>query len=214
MSETPPSETPSAPTRMANAIAGMPSWATNTLLALAVFLVGGIAGWIGRGTLAGPPDVPTMSIFQDWHLLCPDSKDKGDTCELSQDVISQKEGARLARISLFRDKTSANKSLVMAVTVPLEVFLEPGLGLKIGDDQVRVYQYKTCTEAGCSAVIPVDDAILASLEKAQDAGVVVASPQDGKAVELPFTMKGYAEAWKLFRNNDAKHKSWWRRLWS
>lgn len=213
MSETPPSETPSVPTRMASAISGMPSWATYTLLGLAVFLAGGAAGWIGRGTLAGPPDVPTMNIFQDWHLLCPDSKDKDDSCELSQDVVSQKEGQRLARIVLFRDKAS-NKSLEMAVTVPLEVFLEPGIGLKVGDDQVRVYQYKTCTEAGCSAIIPVDDALLASLAKAQDAGVVVASPQDGKAVELPFAMKGYSEAWKMFQSNEAKHQSWWRRLWS
>jgi invasion protein IalB len=104
--------------------------------------------------------------------------------------------------------------MVMALTVPLEVFLEPGVQLKIGDDQPRVYQYRTCTEVGCSTVIPVDDQMLASLAKAQVASVVVAAPQDGKGVELALSMKGYAEAWRDFQNNEAKHKSWWRRLWS
>jgi invasion protein IalB len=213
MSETPPSETgekPSVLTAVANAIAGIPPLVTSILVALAVFVVGGAAGWIGRGVLAGPADVPTMRIYQDWHLLCPDSKDKNDSCELSQDVIAAQQGQRLARLVLFRDK---DKSLVMAVTVPLQVYLVPGMGLKIGDDQVRVYQYKTCTEDGCLTIVPVDDQILASLDKAQNAGVVVASPQDGKAVELTFSMKGYAEAFKAFRNNEAWRKSWWRRLW-
>jgi invasion protein IalB len=219
MSETPPSETgekPSVLTAVANAIAGIPPVVKSILAALAVLVVGGAAGWIGRGVLAGPSDVPTMRMYQDWHLLCPDSKNKlfpdskdtSNSCELSEDVVNANE--RLVRLVLFRDK---DKSLVMAVTVPLQVFLEPGMGLKIGDDQVRVYQYKTCTEDGCVTIVPVDDQLLTSLGNAKDASVVVASPQDGKAVGLALAMKGYAEAYKAFRDDEASRKSWWRRLW-
>lgn len=204
------SEPASALTRMANAISGLPPAVTRIVIAIFVFLVGGIAGWIGHGVLAGPADVPTMMVYQDWRLLCPASKDKDTSCELSQDVINERAHARVARLVVLKDK---DKSTVLAVTVPLEVLLEPGMGLKIGDDQPRVYQYKTCTEEGCLAVIPVDDQIETSLAKATDAGVIVAG-QDGKGVALPFSMKGYVEARHAFLNNEAKRKSWWRRLWS
>jgi invasion protein IalB len=204
------SETPSVPTRMANAISSLPPAATRLIIGVAILIVGGIAGWIGRGVLAGPADVPTMMVYQDWRLLCPATKEKDASCELSQDVISEKAHARVARLILLKDK---DKSTVLAVTVPLEVLLEPGMGLKFGSDQPRVYQYKTCTEEGCLTVIPVDDQIEQSLAKTTDASIIVAG-QDGKAVELPFSMKGYVEARHTFLSNEAKRKSWWRRLWS
>ncbi len=191
-------------------IGGLPPAVTRTAIAVAVFVVGGIAGWIGHGKLAGPPDVPTMTVYQDWRLLCPASKDKDNSCELSQDVISEKAHARVARLVMLKDK---DKSTVLAVTVPLEVLLMPGIGLKFGSDQPRVYQYKTCTQEGCITVIPVDDQLEQTLAKTSDAGILVAG-QDGKAVELPFSMKGYAEARQAFLSNEAKRKSWWRRLWS
>jgi invasion protein IalB len=204
------SETPSVPTRMATAINDLPPVLTRIVILLVVLVIGGAGGWIGRGLLAGPADVPTMNVYQDWRLFCPDSKAKNVSCEMSQDVINQKENARVARLIMVKEK---DKSLILAVTVPLQVLLEPGLGLKVGDDQVRVFQYKTCTEEGCLSIIPVNDELGAALAKAQQAGVAVAQP-NGQAVELPFSMKGYVEAYKAFQSNEAKRKSWWRRLWS
>lgn len=204
------SETPPELTRVTTVIRDLPPAVTRTALAVAVFLVGGIAGWIGHGKLAGPPDVPTMTVYQDWRLLCPASADKDNSCELSQDVISEKAHARVARLVILKDK---DKSTILAVTVPLEVLLQPGIGLKFGSDQPRVYQYKTCTQEGCVAIIPVDEQFEQALAKTTDAGIVVAA-QNGKAVELPFSMKGYAESRHAFLNFEAKRKSWWRRLWS
>lgn len=211
MSETPfVSQTHSAPARMATAIGGLPPALTRIALFVAVFVIGGVGGWIGRGVLAGPADVPTMNVFQDWRLFCPASKDKDASCEMSQDVINQQAGMRMARLVMVRDK---DKSMVLAITVPLQVLLEPGMGLKVGDDQVRVYQYRTCTEAGCLSIIPMNDQLEAALSKSQNGGVDVAQP-NGKAVELPFSMKGYVESYKAFLSNESKRKSWWWRLWS
>ena len=204
------SETPSMLTRMANAVGNTPPALKRAGILLVVLVVGGAGGWIGRGLLAGPADIPTMNIYQDWRLFCPDSKAKDATCEMSQDIINEKVNARVARLVIIRDK---DKSLVLAVTVPLQVLLEPGLGLKIGDDKVRVYQYKTCTEEGCLSVIPVNGELDTVLAKATQAAVAVAQP-NGQAVELPFSMKGYADAHNAFLNYEAKRKSWWRRLWS
>ena len=198
------------PTRMASAVGDLPPALKRAGILLVVLVVGVVGGWIGRGVLAGPADVPTMRVYQDWRLFCPATKDMNVSCELTQDVIDQRGGTRLARLIMIKEK---DKSMILAVTVPLQVLLEPGMGLKIGDDQIRVSQYKTCTEEGCLSIIPVNDQLGASFAKAQQAGVVVAQP-DGKAVELPFSMKGYGEAYKAFLSNEAKRKSWWRRLWS
>ena len=198
------SETPSVLTRVANATGAIPPLVTRIVLVLAVFVVGGLAGWIGRGVLAGPADVPTMSIYQDWRLLCPVLKDKDNSCELSQEVFNEKVHARVARLVMLKDK---DKSTVLAVTVPIDVFLEPGMGLRLGTDQVRVFQYKTCTEEGCLAVIPLDDQLIASLDKATDASVEVVAQQTSKAVALPFSTKGYSEARKAFLGNEAKRNS-------
>lgn len=200
---------PSGLTRMSTVSNLSPVLKTAGIL-LAVFVVGGIGGWIGRGALAGPGDIPTMNVYQDWRLFCPTSKDVAVSCEMSQDVVDQRAGMRVARLVMLKDK---DKSMILAVTVPLQVLLEPGVGLKIGDDQVRVFQYKTCTEDGCLSIIPMNDEIETALGKTQQASVVVAQP-DGKAVGLPFSMKGYGEAYKAFLNNEAKRNSWWRRLWS
>ncbi len=197
-------------TRMASAVGNLPPAAKNAGILIAVLVVGGLAGWIGHGQLAGPADVPTMTVHQEWRLLCPALKDKDVSCELSQDVVDQRAGQRLARLIMVKEK---DKSLVLAVTVPLQVLLEPGLGLKLGDDKMRVYQYKTCTEEGCLSVIPVTDELEAAFAKAQQSSVAVAQP-DGKGVELPFSMKGYGEAYAAFQSNEAKRKSWWRRIWS
>jgi invasion protein IalB len=205
------SETPNFLTRAANATGAMPPLVSRILVALAVFVVGGIAGWIGRGVLAGAPDVPTIQMFQDWRLGCPASTVKDASCELSQEVISEQAHARVARLVMIRDK---DKGMVLAVTMPLDVLLEPGMGLKFDNEDLRAYQYKTCTEEGCVAVIPVDAQLLASLDKAKDASVVVVAEQNAKTVAIPFSLKGYAEARKAFLGNEAKRSSWFRGLWS
>ena len=210
MSETSSEPKPTVLTRMTAGVGNMPSTLKDIALVLAVFVVGGICGWIGRGVLVGPADVPMMNVYQDWRVFCPAFKDKDASCEMSQDVIDQKANQRVARLIMVRDKS---KNMIVAVTVPLQVLLEPGMGLKIGSDQVRVYQYKTCTEEGCLSLVPMDDQVEAALSKAQNASVVVARP-DGKAVEIPFSLKGYTDAYDMFLSNAAKRNSWWRRLWS
>ena len=204
MSETPPGLTPKA-----SAVSNLNPMLKYAGILLAVFIVGGLGGWIGRGQLVGPGDVPTMSIMQDWRVFCPARADDKASCELSQDVVDQKVGQRVARIVMLKEN---EKSMVMAITVPLQVLLEPGIGLKIGDDQVRVFQYKTCTEDGCVSVIPLSKEIETALAKATDVNIVVAQP-DGKPVGLPFSMKGYGDARSVFADSEAKRKSWWWRLW-
>ena len=214
------SETPLPPKRM-SLLGGLPPLVSQILVWLGILLVGGLIGWIGRGFLAGPDDVPSMSVYQDWRLTCPSTADKDATCRLSSDVVDPQSGQGVASIiygkELEKDKDNPDAepkvTMVLGVTVPLNVLLEPGLGLKLGADDMKVYQYKTCTQGGCTAVIPVDKDTLKTFLGAQVAEVTVVG-RDGKSVPLPVSMKGLPEAYSAYRNSEAKHSSWWWRLWS
>lgn len=201
---------PSTRTRFVD---GLPPVAVRTAILAGVFVVAALLGWIGRGVLAGPPDAMTITAFSDWRLMCPSSKDKNASCRMSQDIVDTKSGQSIASMVVLKqiekDKT---ESTVLAVSVPLNVLLEPGIGLKFGNE-LKTYQYKTCTEAGCIALIPYDDQLEASLKSPGDASINVAR-LDGKTVQLPFSTKGYSEARKAFGHFEAKRSSWWWRLWS
>lgn len=193
--------------------------AIRILVWIGILVLGGLAGWIGHSVLAGPPDVPTMTVYKDWRLTCPSTDEKDATCRLSQDVVDNQSGQGVASVVYFKevekDKDGKPKkgSNVLAVTVPLNVLLPPGLGLKLGADDVKTYQYKTCTQAGCVAVVPVDKDMLETFLGAQVAQITVVG-QNGKPVQLPFSMKGLKKAYAAYRDGEARHSSWWWRLWS
>jgi len=207
MSEMPP---PSTRTRF---IDGIPPIAVQAGIGAGVFVVAALLGWIGRGLLAGPPDVMTITAYDDWRLMCPSSKEKDASCRMTQDIVDTKSGQTVASLLVAKEiEKDKSESTVMAISVPLNVLLEPGVGLKFGNE-VKTYQYKTCTEGGCIAVVPYDDALQNSIEGASDAAISVAR-LDGKTVELPFSTKGFDAARKAFIHFDAKRSSWWWRLWS
>ncbi len=203
---------PPPPTRT-SFVDGLPPIAVHAAIWAGVLIVGALLGWIGRGVLAGPADVPTMMVYDDWRLICPARKEKDANCRMSQDIVDQKAGQSIASLVLLKEVGKDKKeSTVLAVSVPLNVLLEPGLGLKFCNE-TKTYQYKTCLQGGCIATVPVDAQLEKTIEGTSDASITVAR-LDGKTVQLPFSTKGYAEARRAFKNFDAKRSSWWWRLWS
>lgn len=203
---------PPPPTRT-SFVDGLPPIAVTAAIWAGLFIVGGLLGWIGRGVIAGPADVPTMMVYDDWRLVCPARKEKEANCRMSQDIVEPKTGQTIASLVVLKELDKDKKeSTVMAVSVPLNVLLEPGVGLKFGND-MKTYQYKTCLEGGCVATIPYDEALEKSISSTSDASLTVAR-LDSKSVQLPFSTKGFVEARKAFKNFEAKRSSWWWRLWS
>ena len=206
------SELSPPPTRT-SFVDGLPPIAKHAAIWAGVFIIGALLGWIGRGVLAGPPDVASVLVYQDWRLICPARKEKDVNCRMTQDIVDSKSGQAIASLVLFKEVAKDKKeSTVLGINVPLGVLLDPGVGLKFGND-VKTYAYKTCLEGGCLAVVPADAALEKSMTGTDDAAVNVAR-LDGKTVQLPFSTKGYADARKAFKNFDAKRSSWWWRLWS
>jgi len=166
-------------------------------------------GWFGHKALAAPPDVPTVSVYQDWRVACPPTSNKAGTCEIQQDVLDSQTHSELARLAIFQ----LNGSNTLIVTVPFNVLLDPGIGLGLGNDKPRVYPFETCNTVGCVVRIPFDDNLAKAVGAAPQARILLAG-LDGKPVGLPFSLKGYQDALAAFSSAEAKRHSWWRRLWS
>ena len=179
------------------------------VLPLALFIVGGLAGWFGHSLASTPPNVPSIAMYQDWRLMCPSPSNATASCAMVQDVVDAQRGAEIAHLALGKTKTG----LEMIVTMPYDVLLAPGMGISVGRDAVRVYPYQTCNGVGCIATIPVDDKLLASLRSADQARILFAM-LNNKPIGLPFSLKGFDEANDAFSNNEARRSSWWGRLWS
>ncbi len=178
-------------------------------IAAALLVIGLIVGWFGHKAISAPLDIATVSVYQYWRVACPQSTEKDATCNIQQDVIDNRSHNELAQLVIFRDK--GVRTLIL--TVPFNVLLEPGMGLILGNDKPRLYQYWICGGNGCLVRIPFDDALAQALTTTPQARILLMG-LDRKAVAFPFSLKGYKEALEAYNSAEAKRHSWWRRLWS
>lgn len=174
-----------------------------------MLVIGLLAGWFLHGAASAPPDIPTVGVYDDWRLACPQSTTKDATCEIQQDVLDAKSHSELARLSIFKLKGES----VMLVTVPYNVLLEPGIGLGFGNDKPLVYPFETCNGVGCIVKVPFNDALAKKLSGAPQARILFAG-LDGKPVGLPFSLKGFKASYAAYNSKEGQRRSWWRRLWS
>jgi invasion protein IalB len=177
--------------------------------AVLLLVIGGLAGWIGH-SLALPHDqVGSMSVYDDWRLACPAREAKEAHCVLGQDVVDPKSGSGLAKIAFVHDKSG----MQMIVTGPFDVQLDPGMGLAVGKEKMRVVPFQTCTQVGCVATIQADDKLIESLRGTNDARLVFMTLAN-KPVALAFSLKGFVNADDARRSQEARFTSVWWRLWS
>jgi invasion protein IalB len=180
----------------------------------AALLVGLLLGWMVRGVATYNIHQASIASYDDWRVACPEStpENKDAHCELSTDVVDKSQGGTntVGRVTIANDKD--NKTM-LGVVLPYGVALEAGMGLKVGKDPVKVYQFRTCNSIGCIVTTPFDDALAGSLKNADDVALMFAG-LDGKAVSVPMSFKGYQKSLSAWKGADAKRSSWFWRLWS
>jgi invasion protein IalB len=175
-------------------------------------LIGLLLGWMVRGVATYNVHQASIASYDDWRVACPAAETKDVSCELSTDVIDRSQGTSntIARATITTDKDGKK---MLGFVLPYGVALEPGMGLRVGKDPVKIYQYRTCNTVGCIAIAPFDEALASSLKNADDAAVMFAG-LDGKPVAVPMSFKGYQQSLAAWKNLDARRHSWFWRLWS
>jgi invasion protein IalB len=172
-------------------------------------LVGLLVGWAGHGLASYSMTTETVTANQDWRTACPAATMKDTNCEIVQDILDGKSHSEIARVAIAHD----NGKPVMGFTMPLGVALDPGMGLVFGTDAEKAVPYRTCTSQGCVAEIPLDAKIQASLDAGKDGKMMVSSAADNRRIAIPLSLKGFADAQRVYRSNEAKRGSWFWRMW-
>jgi len=185
---------------------------TQLIVGGGALLVGLLAGWMIRGVTTYNTHTASVATYDDWRVACPMAETKDVHCELSTDVMdrSQVTPSAVARAGIAINKEGKQTLNFM---LPYGVALEAGMGLRIGKEPVKVYQYRTCNSVGCLAETPFDDALAATLNGADDAYVMFAS-LEGKPMSVPMSFKGYKASLAAWKRADQKRSSWFWRLWS
>jgi len=175
-------------------------------------LIGLVLGWMGRGVATYNIHAAQVATYDDWRVACPAAETKDGSCELSSDLVdrNQPNSSALARMSITTDKDGKQ---VVGFTLPFGVALEAGMGLRIGKEPVKVYQYRTCNQVGCIAVTPFDNNLQTALKGADDASVMFAG-LDGKPQGVPVSFKGYQKSLGAWRAAEDRRHSWFWRLFS
>ncbi len=178
-------------------------------IAAAIAAAGFLVGWIGRSALDAPPQVPTTSVYQDWQVSCPAADDRTRGCDIRQDVLDNRTHNMLLRLLVVRIKDRDT----LALTVPYNVLLAPGVGIGLDGKPARIYPFATCNAVGCVARIALDRELAAAIGAAGQARVLFAG-LNGRTVGVPFSLKGYKAAMHAYANGQGNRTSWIRRLWS
>jgi invasion protein IalB len=176
-------------------------------------LLGLLVGWMVRGVTTYNIHAAEVASYDDWRVACPAADAKESHCEMSTDLVdrNQPNATAMARMSIATDKDGKQ---MLGFTMPFGVALEAGMGLRLGKEPVKVYQYRTCNQVGCIAVTPFDDNIKTALKNNTDDAAVMFAGLDGKPVAVPVSFKGYQKSLSAWRSADARRNSWFWRLWS
>jgi invasion protein IalB len=181
------------------------------VIGAATLIVGLGLGWAVRGVAGYSSTTQSMTTFDSWRVACPAAIQKDVSCEMVQDILDSQSHSEVARIAI--GKPPGGK-LMIDVTMPLGVALEPGVGLVVGTDPMRTAKYRTCTQQGCIVDIAVDDKLQTSLDAGKDGRLLFAGANDNKPIAIPLSLKGYGDAKRAFNRDEAKRGSWFWRMWS
>jgi invasion protein IalB len=127
----------------------------------------------------------------DWVMRCDTPAGaRGEQCALVQTV--QAEDRPNVGLTIIALKTADQKSKLLRVLAPLGVLLPSGLGLKIDNQDIGRAGFIRCLPSGCVAEVVMDDALLATLGKGQNATFVIfQTPEEG--IGLPILLNGFTE---------------------
>ena len=160
-------------------------------LAVLLLVAGGLITVLGQRLLgAGSANEVRIMTFQDWRVICPAVTATTPNCALSSDVMRDTGG-----VLLTLSMTDPAPGSSLSLTVPYGVMLDPGIAITIGNEPMRLRPYETCTNAGCIALVTVDADTLKALQSSMGGQVSVAAPNNTQPVNIPFSLKGFAQGY-------------------
>jgi invasion protein IalB len=138
------------------------------------------------------PARPDEKIVGDWRVRC-FAVDNTNPCDMFQERVAQQTQQRVLTFSLAF-VPSMNRH-ILQISVPLDVALQKGVTIQIGDYKSPIMKYRMCNREGCFVQLAPDNAVIEALARATSATATINIAADsGKTVPLPLSLKGFSAA--------------------
>ena len=126
-----------------------------------------------------------------WSQRCAAGKDGNQQCEI-YDASTIKQGGALV-LELSVGYPPGQTTPRAAIKAPLNIWLEPGIAMKIGDQKETPFRFHSCNEQGCMAYFNVDDKTLATMKKGGTASFAFKSI-DAQQIKVDLSLSGFGKA--------------------
>ena len=138
-----------------------------------------------------PAAAQDESVFGDWTIRCDAIADGAEQCALTQAVEAEDRDDVWLNAYAFRPADSEGTTL-LSILVPLRVILPKGLGLRIDDAELTVFDYVTCSVEGCLASINLTEAMITAMREGTEALFVIYF-EDATGIGIPISLNGFGD---------------------
>lgn len=131
--------------------------------------------------------------FENWAVTCREFAEtpKKRNCA-AQLQVSQQGGGNV--VLVWTVGPNEENKIVGLLQTPTGVSIAPGVELKLGSAAPRKFPFATCDTGRCTALVPIDPAIVREMTATPNAEVTVHAP-NGAGVQFSFAVKGFDKAY-------------------
>lgn len=136
-------------------------------------------------------------VFGDWTIRCDQVPNGTVQCALTQAVEAEDRENVWLNAYAFTP-TDGDGATLLSILVPLRVILTRGLGLRIDDAELSVFEFITCSVEGCLASIVLTDELATALQDGSEALFVVYF-EDQLGIGVPISLVGFGAGLNALR---------------
>lgn len=130
-----------------------------------------------------------QTVFGDWTIRCDEVPDGAVQCALTQAVEAEDRENVWLNAYAFKPADREGATL-LSVLVPLRVILTRGLGIRIDEQELTVFDFITCSTEGCLASIELSDALMTALREGTEA-LFIFYFEDAAGIGVPVSLNGF-----------------------
>ncbi|MEM9853791.1 MAG: invasion associated locus B family protein [Pseudomonadota bacterium] len=150
-----------------------------------------VAFCLAGGKSHGQENAPEVTV--PWDVICgfenQVAQDPADRCRMAQSLVTGETAEPVILLRVY----STPEPLVL-VTVPLNVFLRPGLTLQVDNGRSEVFGFEICNEEGCHSGLPLTQDLLVSFQRGLFARFTYFDAT-GLEITLPIDLRGFTASW-------------------
>ena len=133
--------------------------------------------------------------FKNWMVGCEqiqvlveEQQQEREACYIFQNIALKDSGQRLLHMAV--GYLAADGKPAAIITLPLGMYLPPGVALNIDEGEPVRLAVQQCTQAGCRAVLALDEALVARMKAGNQARVNFLGP-NRKEISVPVSLLGF-----------------------